>query len=282
MKQKIAWFAVAALLPFVVLVSAFELVPLIRMVIDSFQYDGGQTYSLNHYVSAFSNAYYRKGMINSLLISLYSSLIGIVIALFSSYSITKMPKKIQTAMITFSNMTSNFSGIPLAFGYIILLGTSGIITLLAQEAGWNIQSSFDLYSWSGLIASYVYFQVPLAILLLYPTYAGIQRSWRESAALLGASPLQFWRYIGIPVILPSIAGKFSILIANAMGAYATAYALVGGSYNLLPIRIGALMSGDVVSQPHLGSALAVILGLMMIGAMWINERMMRRVRRDLR
>ncbi|WP_268794443.1 ABC transporter permease subunit [Paenibacillus sp. DMB20] len=109
-----------------------------------------------------------------------------------------------------------------------------------------------------------------------------KKNWRESAALLGASSLRFWRHIGLPVMLPSIVGTFSILIANAMGAYATAYALVGSNYNLVPIRIGSLVAGDVASQPQLGSALAVILGLMMVGAMWCNERMMSRFRRDLK
>lgn len=275
-------FAIFSLLPFAVLIIAFEIVPLIEMIMDSFLNDDGTGYSLQQYITAFSNAYYTKGMINSLLISLYSSLIGISIALVTSYSITRMPKKIQSTILTFSNMISNFSGIPLAFAYIILLGTSGVFTLLFKEFGWDIFSSFDLYSLSGLVTVYVYFQVPLAILLLYPTYSGIQKSWRESASLLGASSLQFWRYIGLPVIFPSVVGTFSILFANSMGAYATAYALMGGNYNILPIRIGSLVSGDVISQPHLGSALAVILGLMMIGAMWFNEQMMRRVRRDLR
>lgn len=282
MKQKIRLFALFALLPFAVLVIAFEILPLIRMIIDSFLNDEGNAYTLNQYITALSNPYYSKGMINSLLISIYSSLIGISIALVTSYSITQMPKKVQSIIITFSNMTSNFSGIPLAFAYIILLGTSGLFTLLFKELGWDIFSSFNLYSWSGLIAVYVYFQVPLGILLLYPTYSGIQKSWRESASLLGASSFQFWWHIGFPVIFPSIVGTFSILFANAMGAYATAYALVGGSYNLITIRIASLVGGDVINRPHLGSTMAVILGLMMIGAMLLNERMMRRVRRDLK
>jgi len=282
MKQKIRLFAIFALLPFAVLVIAFEILPLIRMIIDSFLNDEGNAYTLNQYITALSNPYYSKGMINSLLISIYSSLIGISIALVTSYSITQMPKKVQSIIITFSNMTSNFSGIPLAFAYIILLGTSGLFTLLFKELGWDIFSSFNLYSWSGLIAVYVYFQVPLGILLLYPTYSGIQKSWRESASLLGASSFQFWWHIGLPVIFPSIVGTFSILFANAMGAYATAYALVGGSYNLITIRIASLVGGDVINRPHLGSTMAVILGLMMIGAMLLNERMMRRVRRDLK
>ncbi|MNN01401.1 hypothetical protein D3C81_1140180 [compost metagenome] len=66
-----------------------------------------------------------------------------------------------------------------------------------------------------------------------------------------------------------------------MGAYATAYALLGGNYNLLAIRIGSLVAGDVFTRPQLGSALAMVLGLTMVLSLWINERLMRRVRRDL-
>ena len=282
MNRKSMLFVMASLLPFALLVVGFMVLPLIAMIHDSFLSDDGMRYTFEQYKTALTNPYYSKGMLNSLQISLYSSCIGIAIALVASYSITRMPKKVQSFMITLSNLTSNFSGVPLAFAYMILLGNSGLATLLFKEWGWNITEAFDLYSWSGLVIVYVYFQVPLAILLLFPVYSGIQKNWRESAALLGASSLRFWRHIGLPVMLPSIVGTFSILIANAMGAYATAYALVGSNYNLVPIRIGSLVAGDVASQPQLGSALAVILGLMMVGAMWCNERMMSRFRRDLK
>lgn len=281
MNRKVTLFAIIALLPFALLVVGFLMLPLIAMIHDSFLAADGRTYTLEQYITALTSPYYSKGIVNSLKISLYSSVIGMMIAFVVSYSITRMPKKIQNFMITFSNLTSNFSGVPLAFAFIILLGNSGLFTLLFKEWGWNITDTFSLYSWSGLVLVYVYFQVPLAILLLYPAYSGIHKQWRESAALLGASNLQFWMRVGIPVLLPSLVGTFSILIANAMGAYATAYALVGSNYNLMTIRIGSLIAGDVATQPQLGSALAVILGLMMVGAMWINERLMRRFRRDL-
>jgi putative spermidine/putrescine transport system permease protein len=142
-------------------------------------------------------------------------------------------------------------------------------------------SSFNVYSWSGLVLIYIYFQLPLAVMLLYPVYQGIQSQWKEAASLLGASPLQFWLRIGVPVILPSIAGTFSILFANAMGAYASAYALTGSTYNLLTIRIGALTTGDIFAKPELGSAIAVLLGITLVTAMLINEWLTRKVRRDL-
>lgn len=269
-------------IPFILIVLAFELLPLAAMVIDSFRGEGGAGWTLAQYATALSNKYYRVALQNSVLISLFSSLIGIVVALFAAYSITRFSAKTRERILTFSNMTSNFAGVPLAFAYIILLGNNGLFTLLFQELGWELFAGFDLYSWTGLTLVYVYFQIPLAILLLYPTYYGIQEQWKESAYLLGASAFQFWRHVGLPVILPGVVGTFSILFANSMGAYATAYALVGSNYNLLSIRIGSLVAGDVITRPELASALAVILGVTMVGAMWLNERMMRRVRRDLR
>lgn len=269
------------LLPFVLIALAFELLPLLAMVIDSFHGEEGQSWALAQYVTALSNKYYLVALQNSVLISLFSSLAGIVVALFAAYSITRFSVRVRERILNFSNMTSNFAGVPLAFAYVILLGNNGLFTLLFQHLGWDVLSRLDLYSWSGLALVYVYFQIPLAILLLYPTYYGIQEQWKESAALLGASPYQFWRNVGLPVILPGVVGTLSILFANSMGAYATAYALVGSNYNLLSIRIGSLVAGDVVTRPELASALAVILAVTMIGAMWVNERMMRRVRRDL-
>jgi putative spermidine/putrescine transport system permease protein len=268
-------------IPFILIVVAFELLPLLAMVIDSFHGEGGSGWSLEQYVTALSSKYYRVALQNSVLISLFSSLIGIVVALFAAYSITRFSARTRERILTFSNMTSNFAGVPLAFAYIILLGNNGLFTLLFQQLGWELFAGFDLYSWTGLTLVYVYFQIPLAILLLYPTYYGIQEQWKESAYLLGASAFQFWRHVGLPVILPGAVGTFSILFANSMGAYATAYALVGSNYNLLSIRIGSLVAGDVTTRPELAGALAVILAVTMVTAMWLNERMMRRVRRDL-
>ncbi|MET3288890.1 ABC transporter permease subunit [Brevibacillus fluminis] len=269
------------LLPFLFVTVAFMLLPLIAMVISSFTADGGGAWTLSQYATALTNKFYLVALKNSIFISFFSSIAGILIALFAAYSITRFSAKSREFILMLSNMTSNFAGVPLAFAYMILLGSNGLFTLLFKQWGWDVFASFDLYSWTGLAFVYFYFQLPLAILMLYPTYFGIHQQWRESATLLGASTFQFWRSIGIPVVLPGIAGTFSILFANAMGAYATAYALVGSNYNLLAIRIGTMVSGDIYVKPELAGALAVILAIIMVVAIWFNETMMRRVRRDL-
>jgi len=279
-KQKI--YLLALLLPFIIFVIGFEIGPLVAMINNSFFADDGIHRTIDQYLTVFKSKFYMEGIKNSLKISLFSAVISVIIAVIAAYSFTKFSKKTQNRLLMLSNVTSNFEGIPLSFSYIILLGTNGLFTLLFHKMGLDVLGNFNLYSWTGLILVYVYFQIPLAIMLIYPSFQGIKEQWKEASALLGGTKISFWFRIGIPVLLPSIVGTFSILFANAMGAYGTAYALVGSNYNLMSLQISSLVASDVALKPQLGSALGVLLATTMIAAMWFNERMMRRIRRDLR
>ncbi|CAI6084220.1 hypothetical protein COHCIP112018_04269 [Cohnella sp. JJ-181] len=267
------------LVPFLIMVLLFQLIPVLSMLTGSLKPASGAGISFGFYARILQSAYYMQAIKNSLLISAASSAIGIVVGLACAYAITRFPARTRDRLLMFSNMTSNFSGVPLAFAYIVLLGSNGVFTLLFKQWGWSVFGGFDLYSWSGLVLVYVYFQVPLALLLLYPAFYAIRDQWREAASLLGASRWQFWTSVGLPVLSPAVFGTMGILFANAMGAYATAYALVGGNYNLLAVRIGSLVAGDVVNQPQLGNALAVILALSTLLAVFLNHKMTQRARR---
>lgn len=279
--KRVNGMLIASIIPFFLIILLFLFVPLFFMILSSLQGNGGTGFTFDQYKEMIKNVYYHQAFKNSILISLFSSLIAIILAVFATYSITLFSKSIQDRILVFANMTANFAGIPLAFAFIVLLGNSGLFTLLFKYFGWDMLSHFNLYSWSGMVLIYVYFQLPLAVMMLYPIYQGIQAQWKEAAFLLGASPAQFWLKIGVPIISPSIAGTFSILFANAMGAYASAYALAGSTYNLVTIRIGALTTGDIFAKPELGSAVACILGVTLVIALLINEWLTRKIRRDL-
>lgn len=260
---------------FVLLVLGFEILPLLSVIAGSFTDDSGSAFTFKQYIKAFTSPFYLQSMKNSILLALCSSIAGIAIALAGAYSISKLSPKARDVILTLSNMTSNFAGVPLAFAFIIILGNNGLFVLLLKNLGWDISGSFNLYSITGLILVYIYFQIPLGILLLYPALDAVRAEWKEAALLLGASPLGFWLHIGIPVLLPGLMGTFNVLFANAMGAYATAVALTNGSNNLLPIRIGALVSGDIFTNPQLAGALSVVLGLIMIAVTVINRKLLK-------
>ncbi|KQB52433.1 ABC transporter permease [Pseudomonas endophytica] len=254
------WLALLCLAPFAVVFVVFQIAPLVWVMIHSLQSEE-TGWGLDNFSRIFASKFYLQAIQHSLEISFWSSLFGIVIAVLGSYSLHKVDSKLRNFVNAFANMTSNFSGVPLAFAFIILLGFNGSITIMLKQAG--IIEDFNLYSKTGLIILYTYFQIPLGVLLLYPAFDALREDWRESASLLGANSWQFWRFIGLPVLTPALLGTFVILLANALGAYATVYALTTGNFNVLPIRIAAMVSGDISLDPNMASALAVILvGLM--------------------
>lgn len=273
-RQSFVW-----LTPFLLIVLLFFLVPLLYMLITSFSNSEG--FTLAQYQSVLTNRYILQGFKNSVTLSVISAVIALIVTLFAVYAITRFSQQVQEKILILTNLTSNFSGIPLAFAFIVLLGNSGLFTLLFDKWEIGALSSFSLYSWSGLLLIYIYFQLPLAVMLLYPIYDGLQQQWKEAAALLGASTWQFWLKIGIPVMLPGIVGTFSVLFANAMGAYASAYALTSSNYNLVAIRIGALIKGDIFAQPELASAIAVLLAVTMVTAMLVSEWSIKKTRGKL-
>ncbi|QQP69498.1 ABC transporter permease subunit [Carnobacterium sp. CS13] len=268
------------LLPFMVLIVLFELLPLLSIVINSVSPIGTSGFTLDHFTSIFASDYYMMSIRNSLMIAVFSSLIGLVVAVLGAYAIHHATPKVKRFFINLINMTSNFQGIQLAFAFIILLGNAGVLVLIGQQMGVDFLANFDVYSSTGILLSFVYFQIPLATLLMYPSFDAIHQEYKEAAMLLNASQFSFWMRVGIPIVLPSIFGTFSVLFSNALAAYATPYALMGNNYALLPIRISAMFTGDVVQQVELGSALSVILLLLMSVMTVISTNLLKKMRKE--
>lgn len=267
-----------ALLPFIVLVGMFEIIPILSIIVQSFTSNGGFAFTLDNYIRIFTKQLYQTAIINSLFIAIASSVIGIIVAFFGARAAFIKGGKSRRIFMSILNMVSNFSGVPLAFAYIIMLGNTGILMLIGKEYGIFFLAEFPLYSVLGLMITYVYFQIPLAILLLLPAFNSLKKQWMDAVSLMGGTSVTFWLKVGIPVLMPSILGTFSTLFANAIAAYATAYALVMNNVSLLPIRISEQFVGDVVQNPHLGGALAVVLMALMILSIFINEKIMQKNR----
>lgn len=267
--------ALLCLLPFAVFYIAFQIAPLVWIAVNSFYSEINEAWGWANYTDILTSTFYQQAIRFSLDISFWSSVYGLIIALLGGYSLHQLGGgRLHRFLMSFTNMTSNFAGVPLAFAFVILLGLNGCLTLLMRK--YEIMQGFKLYSTDGLIVVYTWFQIPLGILLLYPAFDGLKKEWQESAALLGASRWRYWRHIGLPVMTPALVGTFVILLANALGAYATIYALTTGNYNVIPVRIAALVSGDVSLDPNMGSALAMLLVVLMSIITVVHQWLVRR------
>jgi putative spermidine/putrescine transport system permease protein len=206
----------------------------------------------------------------SIRISLTTAVLGGLIGFFLAWAVSMggLPRPFRSGLTTFSGVASNFAGVPLAAAFIFTLGRIGAITALFELIGIDIYGAgFTLYSYWGLTIVYLFFQIPLMVLVLLPALDGLKQDWREAAENLGATPRQYWRRVALPILLPSILGTMILLFGNAFGAHATAYALTGGLLNLATLLIGQQISGDVLNNPGLGYAVAM--GMVFIMALSI-------------
>jgi putative spermidine/putrescine transport system permease protein len=199
-------------------------------------------------------------------LSILSGVIGVVVGGLVAHSVLKpgAPSWLRSATTSFAAVAANFAGVPLAFAFVSTLGTLGLLTTVLKNIGLDIYDlGFSLYSLGGLALVYSYFQIPLMVIIISPAIQALRGEWREASENLGATPAQYWRLVGFPVLLPSLLSAFILLFGNAFSAYATAYALTSGNIGLLPTEIGNVLSGNVMASPQTGAALAVA----MIGVM---------------
>ncbi|KAA0972228.1 ABC transporter permease subunit [Aureimonas fodinaquatilis] len=265
-------------IPFFLFAVLFLIGPTLYLVVGAFQ-DSSGNFTIQNMISLFQPQIMAAYWI-SIRISLASAGLGAIIGFFIAYAIVhgNLPQWIRPAVTTFSGVASNFAGIPLAFAFLATLGRIGLITVFLNEAfGVNIyRLGFNLLSFWGLTITYLYFQIPLMVLIIAPALDGLKKEWREAASILGASRWQYWRMVALPVLAPSILGCFLLLFANAFGAIATAYALTGSSLNIVPILLYAQIRGDVLYNPNLGYALAVgmilITGCSNVLYIWLRSR----------
>jgi putative spermidine/putrescine transport system permease protein len=179
--------------------------------------------------------------------------------------------------MTFSGVASNFAGIPLALAFVFTIGRTGLLTAFLEGIGIKpYDSGFTIYSKIGLEIVYLYFQLPLMILIIAPAIDGLKREWREASENMGATTFQFWRYVALPILMPSLLGSMILLFGNAFGAQATAYQLTGGFINLVTILIGNQLTGDVLHNKGAGYALAMgmvgILGVTLLAYQFLQRR----------
>ncbi|MFN3936992.1 MAG: ABC transporter permease [Gemmobacter sp.] len=245
------------IVPFMAFALLFLLLPTFYIVLAAFRTAQGEV-TLDNIRNLFQPSILAAYWI-SIRISLISAALGCLIGLVVAAAVVlgDLPKWLRGPVMTFSGVASNFAGVPLAFAFLATLGRVGLVTILLRDwFGINIYAmGFNLLSFWGLVLVYLFFQIPLMVLIITPALDGLRREWREAASTLGATGGQYWRMVALPILFPSLLGCFALLFANAFGAVATAYALAP-TISIVPILLFNQIRGDVLNDPHLGYALA--------------------------
>jgi ABC-type uncharacterized transport system permease subunit len=259
------------LLPITIVLAVFLLWPFMLVFKESLFSEG--RLSLINYTSLFVKGLYRESLATSLVLSISTALLGTAIGIPLSYALHKSGRKTRGFLLTMNAIPLTFSGLVVGFSFIVLLGTSGFITLLLKKYfGINpLEFSAFLFTWRGLMVAYLYFLIPRMILTMVSAWSNANWSLLEAAVSLGAGPFTVLFRVLLPMLGPAILAGSSLLFAVSMGAYGTAFALTGVAVKILPLVIFTHVS-DLAADIEKADALAVVLALVTTGVILLYEQ----------
>ncbi len=270
----LSWLGVV---PFFVYVGIFLLLPTAIILVGSLVGPDGSV-SLSNF-AGIAKPFMYKSFVQSLEISTVSAIVGAVVGALLAYAVaTGNPQGVlRRAVMSAAGVFAQFGGVTLAFAWIATIGTTGIVYQFLLDRGINLYpDNVWLFDLKGLTLIYLYFQIPLMVLVFIPALDGIRPQWREATESLGGNTWHYWRYVAGPLLLPSFLGCTLLLFANAFSAYATAAAMITQGGIIVPLQVQALLTSETgSSQPGLAKSLAfsmIVVVLVVMGAYTVLQR----------
>lgn len=202
-----------------------------------------------------------SGLRNSLALGFAAGLVSLAVGLPVAARLARMNAGTRTVLMFVIALPLTFSGLIVAFGFILAFGRAGFVTLLLARWFGVDPAAFAgfVYSPWGLAFVYAYYLIPRVVMLMLPVFQNFDQAQLRAAASLGAGRLFTWRHVVVPQLAPSALAAFCLVSAVAIGAYGTALALVGtGQVNILPLWLFTLVA-DVNTDFPLAAALALVL-----------------------
>jgi putative spermidine/putrescine transport system permease protein len=268
--------------PFLGYVTLFLLLPTVVVAVESFTDATGHPTLAN--IRELTQGYILRAFWTSIQISLETALLGAVLGAVLAYVVaTGRPDGLLRRAVTAAcGVLAQFGGVMLAFAFIALIGTEGLLTLFLQNFGVDIAGGW-LFERTGLVVVYTYFQVPLMVLVFLPALDGVRPQWREASASLGGSTWDYWRHVAGPILTPPFLGALLLLFANAFSAYATAAALISQGGIIVPLQIRTALTSEVLlGRENVGKALALgmilVVGVVTVLNAWLQRRTARWLR----
>jgi len=195
----------------------------------------------------------------SVLLGFSAAVVAVVVAVPVALHMARMSPRTRALVQVGVALPLTFSGLIVAYGFILVLGRAGFVTLLLARLGADpaVVASF-LYGPGGLVLAYVYYLSPRVVLVMLPVLVNFDERQLQAAQSLGAGRLRALTDILAPQVAPTLFGAFCLVWAVSVGTYGTALALVGTQINILPLRLYGMVS-DAGTDFALAAATSLVL-----------------------
>ena len=231
----------------------FFVIPLAAVSVDAFT-GGGSAFA-----RVFRNELFWGGLRGTLTLALTASVFSLLIGFAVALHLSRLREITRTILVFFIALPLTFSGLIVAYGFILSYGRAGFVTQILAMAGIDpVTFSRLLFSPQGLAFASSYYLIPRVVMLLLPVFVNFDTAQLDAAESLGATRGQTIRDIMIPQILPTAFTAFCLITAVAIGAYGTALALVGTQVNILPLQLYSMIS-ETGSDFPAAAALSLLL-----------------------
>jgi putative spermidine/putrescine transport system permease protein len=239
--------------PGAALLAFFFLIPLAAVSIDGFT-GGGSAF-----LRVFRNDLFWGGLRGTLILALTASTFSLLVGFTVALHLSRLGETARTILVFFIALPLTFSGLIVAYGFILSYGRAGFVTQVLGLVGVDpVTFSGLLYSPQGLAFASSYYLIPRVVMLLLPILVNFDTAQIVAAESLGATRGRALRDILIPQIMPTAFTAFCLITAVAIGAYGTALALVGTQVNILPLQLYSMIS-ETGSDFPAAAALSMLL-----------------------
>lgn len=259
------WVAVFAA-PLVALVILLLVVPLTLLLFESFR--GGQSilevrevsarWTLSNYQEIFVEPAYRKALVHSVLMSLGVAALSTMICIPSAWLFVRHDFRGKRLMRALFTLPMSFSGIVVGFLMVLMVGRIGFVPQMTERLFGVPMLSGLSYNFAGLALAYLYFEIPRALLTLEAALRKFDFRMEAAARTLGATRLQRFFWILLPVMRPALLSTFAVTFSVSLGSFGVAL-IVSKRFSVLGLEIFQTYTG-LLNAP-LAAAMSVMLAV---------------------
>ena len=196
-----------------------------------------------------------------------STLVGVAVALHLS----RLSERRRTLLSFVIALPLTFSGLIVAYGFILGYGRAGFVTQLLGYAGFDpAVIGKALFTPVGLAFASSYYLIPRVVMGILPVLVNFDRAQLAAAESLGATSAQAFRQVMLPQVAAPVGAAFCLVAAVVFGAYGTALALVGTQLHILPLQLYSLISETGTDFPA-AAALALLITAVCSAVMTTGE-----------
>lgn len=252
------------LLPSLLLLIAFFILPYANMVVMSFRNPSTSSvfapgYTLGNYAKALGDAYYTGILLQTLLLGVTVSAICLALGYTVAYHLARTRSRWK-GLLYAGVLSPLLVGVVIrCYGWTILLANNGLINQALKETGVFPQGLKLMYNAFGVGIGLVHVFLPFMILPLIGAIQSINPALEEASRSLGASRARTFLRVTLPLSMPGIQSGVSLVFLLTISAYVIPVLLGAMRFKILPTIVIQMLI-DAFLWPF-GAALALVLSI---------------------